>query len=86
MDIEGGETLVFPSISDFLIDKEISLFVSFHPFWFKDIREDSFRIIEHIIKFPGIYDCLGNPMSIEILKKTLLSRKGVDVRVSPIRD
>ncbi len=84
MDIEGGETIVLPHIRDFLLENEIALFVSFHPFWFKNLQEDVTRMINCINDFPIIQDCKGNPITPNLISKFLLQKQGVDILVAPI--
>jgi FkbM family methyltransferase len=79
MDIEGGEVIVLPHIVDFLIESNITLFVSMHPFWFKDLFMDTGKILLTLEKFPFLQDCTGQTLTLDIISKVLMAKQGIDV-------
>ncbi len=46
MDIEGGELIVLPNIKNYLQNNKPTLFISLHPFLFKDIEKDCRKIVD----------------------------------------
>ncbi len=79
MDIEGGEVIVLPHIVDFLIENNITLFVSMHPFWFKDLSNDVERILQALKKFRFLKDCTGQTLTLDIISEVLMAKQGVDI-------
>ena len=79
MDIEGGETIVLPHVVDFLIENNITLFVSMHPFWFKDLKSDVDRILQALKKFRFLQDCTGQTLTLDIISKVLMAKQGLDI-------
>lgn len=46
MDIEGGEVLVLPASRDFIRKHKPTMYISFHPAWFPELRNNISQILE----------------------------------------
>ena len=79
MDTEGGETIILPHIANFLVENNITLFVSMHPFWFKNLPHDVTNILHSLAKFQSLRDCTGQPITLDIVSKLLMAKQGVDI-------
>ncbi|MBU2634603.1 MAG: FkbM family methyltransferase [Nanoarchaeota archaeon] len=80
MDIEGGESLVIPTIKKFLIDnKKPTLYLSLHPLLFKQLEKDSKRIIKVIKIYKNIYDIRGNKLELNDLFLKLLGKSFFEI-------
>lgn len=64
IDIEGGETIVVPSIGNVIQKYKPTLFVSLHYWWFKNPRNDIKNIVEILLSYKHIYDRNGNPVNL----------------------
>ena len=69
IDIEGGELIVLPNIKGYLQKNKPTLFISLHPFLFKDIEKDCRKIVDVLKIYNNIS---GNE---EKLFNILLKRK-----------
>jgi len=73
MDIEGGEVSVLPTAKAYLQKNMPTLFLSLHPFWFKDRAKDSKRIIEALKIYRNLYGVDGRRLSLDQLSHSLMS-------------
>lgn len=73
MDIEGGEAVVLPLMGGYLKRDKPTLFLSLHPFLFKDKEGDSKAIIGILKIYPHLYGVDGMAMSPDKLLRNMLS-------------
>jgi len=64
MDIEGGESIVLPSMIDYLKLFKPTLYLSVHPYWFHDREEGSNAVIKACSLYKYILDSSFNPIDI----------------------
>lgn len=76
MDIEGGESLVLPNMKTYLQKNRPTLFLSLHPFWFKDREQDSKRIMGVLRTYKHLYYADGRHLEPNRLHNILLSLDG----------
>jgi FkbM family methyltransferase len=67
MDIEGGEVFVLPSMKDYLKTNKPVLYLSMHPIFFKNPREDTKKIIDILKIYKNIYTEKGQKIELEDL-------------------
>lgn len=79
MDIEGGETVLLPSIKEFLKSQKPTLLVSLHPRWFPDFAKDSEAILDTLFVYTHIYDNKGNEMTPQSIRRRLHRRLVQDI-------
>lgn len=73
MDIEGGESLVLPSMEKYLEKNNPTLFLSLHPSWFKDREQDSKQILGLLRTYKHLYYTDGRHLEPNRLFNILLS-------------
>ena len=73
MDIEGGEALVLSDMKEYLRKNKSTLFLSLHPFWFKDKEKDVKAIIDALRVYSNLYYPDGRRLKERKLLKILLS-------------
>lgn len=76
MDIEGGETIVLPSMKNYLIVNKPGLYLSIHPCFFKNPKEDIKKIIDVLKIYKNIYSDKGKKIELYdlFLQKKLKNR------------
>ena len=79
MDIEGGETIVLPSMKDYLERNKPILYLSMHPMFFKNPVEDTKKVIEVLTIYKNIYTDEGKKIELHdlLLKKRLKRRYAI---------
>jgi len=73
MDIEGGESLILPNIKAYLQKNSPTLFLSLHPFWFKDREQDSKQIMSALKTYKHLYYADGRHLKPNRLLNILLT-------------
>ena len=73
MDIEGGESLVLPNSKTYLQKNTPTLFLSLHPFLFRDREQDSKQIIDVLKTYKHLYLLDGRHLKPTRLHNMLLS-------------
>ena len=68
MDMEGGEAIVLPSMKNYLRINKPVLYLSMHPFFYKNPREDVKKIIDILTIYKNIYTEKGK--KIELIGKS----------------
>jgi FkbM family methyltransferase len=76
MDIEGGEVLVLPSMEAYLEKEKPTLYLSMHPHFFKDPKNDTKKIIDVLRIYKNIYTDDGKKIELN----NLLSEKRLEKR------
>ena len=79
MDIEGGETLVLPTMKDFLATQTPALYLSLHQKLFRDRAADLKRIADVLRIYPYIYRSDGLALDAANLETYLLGLKKTEV-------
>jgi FkbM family methyltransferase len=79
MDIEGGETIVLPTMVDYLEKNKPILYLSMHPIFFKNPIEDTKKIIEVLKMYKNIYTDAGKKIEFGDLlsKKRIIGRYAI---------
>ena len=79
MDIEGGESIVLPTMKDYLEKNKPVLFLSMHPIFFNDPIKDTKKIIEVLKIYKFIYTDSGEKLEFDELlsKKRLRGRYAI---------
>lgn len=79
MDIEGGEIIVLPAMKNYLKKEKPILYLSMHPCFFKDPKNDTKRIIEILSIYKNIYADDGKKIELKdlLLKKRLKNRYAI---------
>jgi len=67
MDIEGGELIVLPSMQDYLEKEKPILYLSMHPHFFKDPKNDTKKIIDVLRIYKNIYTDGGKKIELNDL-------------------
>jgi FkbM family methyltransferase len=62
MDVEGGETVILPSIATFLAAEKPTLHLSLHPFLYHNPYEEMNTILEVLSPYPHILDKRARPI------------------------
>ena len=79
MDIEGGETVVLPTMKDFL-EKQLPVFyMSVHQKWFVNREKGVDVILDALNKYPNFYESNGNILKKKNLKKFLMDRDVAEI-------
>jgi FkbM family methyltransferase len=76
MDIEGGEILVLPSMKKYLEKEKPTLYLSMHPHFFKDSKNNTKKIIDVLRIYKNIYTDHGKKIELN----DLLSEKRLEKR------
>ena len=71
MDIEGGEIIVLPTMKKYLESEKPILYLSMHPHFFNDPKNDTEKIIEILSIYKNIYTDKGKKIELN----DLLSKK-----------
>lgn len=79
MDIEGGETIVLPTMKSFLSDHLPSLYLSLHQKWFRNKASDCAMILDVLSVYPYIYDSQGALIKKEEFEDYLLKMDVAEV-------
>lgn len=79
MDIEGGETIVMPSIKDYLQKNKPTLLLSLHPQLFKDLEKNSESIINVLNIYENIYYANGITLKPKELLAELLVKRSLSI-------
>jgi FkbM family methyltransferase len=82
MDIEGGESLVLPSMKTYLQKNSPTLFLSLHPYWFKDKERDSKQIMDVLKTYKHLYYVDGRHLEPNRLLSMLLSLDSGDFSIA----
>ena len=77
MDIEGGETILLPSMKDYLQKNKPTLHISLHPNWFRDIEKDSRMIIDVLKMYKYLFFDNGKIIKRDDLYGILLRKKNI---------
>ncbi len=72
MDIEGGETMVLPTMKTFLNAQMPAFYLSLHQKWFKNKVTDIKAIVDVLLIYPFIYRNDGQPLNKKDLETFLL--------------
>jgi FkbM family methyltransferase len=73
MDVEGGESLILPSMKAYLQKNDPTLFLSLHPFWFKNREQDSKQVMDVLRIYEHLYYADGRRLQPNRLLNILLS-------------
>lgn len=73
IDIEGGEAIILPTMKAYLQRNKPVLFLSLHPFWFRDRVNDSRKIIEVLKIYKNIFYRTGRSIKLNELFNVLIS-------------
>ena len=85
MDIEGGETILLPSMKDYLQKNKPTLHISLHPNWFRDIEKDS-RIIAHVLTmYKYLFFDNGQKIKRDDLYRLLLQKKNITLVATEVK-
>ena len=79
MDIEAGETVVLPTMKEFIAERAPTMFISLHPLWFPDLESDTRRILEVLSPYRAIFSITGKPLSPEYIARRLKTRLILDI-------
>lgn len=79
MDIEGGEIIVLPDIKDYLKKNKPTIHLSLHPFWFKNLKEDSKKIISVLKIYKNSFDNKGKKLTLKGIYSDLIKEKEFDI-------
>jgi FkbM family methyltransferase len=85
MDVEGGESIIVPSIADFLVSDKPTLHLSLHPKYFEDPYEDTKEILQILAHYPYLLDMEGKPIDPEKLLKDVDSFRLGDFVIATAR-
>jgi FkbM family methyltransferase len=85
MDIEGGEAIVLPYIKKYLHSIMPTLFLSLHPFFFKNKETDVASIIDMLRIYPCIFNIDGTRTSLDKLTKRMLEVKWDSFSIIAVR-
>ncbi|MBF0595768.1 MAG: FkbM family methyltransferase, partial [Candidatus Omnitrophica bacterium] len=79
MDIEGGETIVLPTMKAYLAQSLPVLYVSLHQKWFKD-KAAGVRVIADVLRvYPYVYTAGGNHLEQARLEEYLLNNETAEL-------
>lgn len=79
MDIEGGEAMILPSMKKYLEKNKPILYISMHPIFFKNPKEDTEKIIDVLKIYKKVYTAKGEKIKLDDLlsKKRLTGRYAI---------
>ncbi|MBI2653602.1 FkbM family methyltransferase [Candidatus Woesearchaeota archaeon] len=79
IDAEGAEVLILLSMSEFIKQNKPTIHLSLHPFLFKNLREDSKKILNTLKLYKNVYDNRGNILNYREIEEKLLNKKLFDI-------
>jgi FkbM family methyltransferase len=85
MDIEGGETILLPSMKYYLQKNKPTLFISLHPNWFRDIEKDSRMIRDVLTMYKYLFFDNGKRIQRDDLYNLLLQKKNITLVATEVR-
>jgi FkbM family methyltransferase len=85
MDIEGGETILLPSMMDYLRKNKPTLYLSLHPNWFRDMEKDSRIITNVLMTYKYLFFDNGPRIKRDDLYGLLLQKKNITLVATEVK-